>query len=375
MKIFAHRGYSMKFPENTVIAFEKALEAKCDGIECDVQLTRDRVPVIIHDEKIDRCSDGRGYVKDYTYKELLDFDFAHYMPGHYGRQQIMTLSELLTLIKYSGREIILNLELKNSVIDYKDLEQIVLDETRDYEDDFEIIYSSFNHNSIRRFYKLRKDIKAAPLVNYELPDLPRYVKSLGACGVHPSILILDEDIIKSLLDQNIYVNVYTINDIDLAKRLEENKVSGIFTDCCLEMKEALRKMEKSLVLIKPDGVKRNIIGKIIAMYEEQGLVVEKLQRLTPTREQVEEHYKEHAAMSYYPGLIESLLSGDIVAMVISGEYAIGSVRNINGATDPDKATPGTIRALYGEELPNNTVHGSDSPESFEREYAIWFGDK
>ncbi len=134
-------------------------------------------------------------------------------------------------------------------------------------------------------------------------------------------------------------------------------------------------MEKSLVLIKPDGVKRNIIGKIIAMYEEQGLVVEKLQRLTPTREQVEEHYKEHAAMSYYPGLIESLLSGDIVAMVISGEYAIGSVRNINGATDPDKATPGTIRALYGEELPNNTVHGSDSPESFEREYVIWFGDK
>lgn len=245
MKIFAHRGYSMKFPENTLIAFEKALEALCDGIECDVQLTRDNIPVILHDEKIDRCSDGRGYVKDYTYQELLEFDFAHYMPGHYGPQSIVTLCELLTLIKYSGRDITLNLELKNAVIDYKNLEQIVLDETRDYEDDMEIIYSSFNHNSIRRLLKLRPDLQAAPLVDRALPDLARYVKSLGAPGVHPSILILNEEIIKNLLDNGLYVNVYTINEVDIARRLEENQVSGIFTDCCLEIKEALEFGKKS----------------------------------------------------------------------------------------------------------------------------------
>lgn len=134
-------------------------------------------------------------------------------------------------------------------------------------------------------------------------------------------------------------------------------------------------MEKSLVLIKPDGVRRNIIGKIISMYEEQGLVIEKLKRLTPTRAMAEEHYKEHREKSFYPGLIESLLSGDVVAMVVSGEYAIGAVRSINGATDPAKATPGTIRALYGEELPNNTVHGSDSEEGYLRELAIWFGEE
>lgn len=239
MKIFAHRGCSQKFPENTIVAFEEALAGACDGIECDVQLTLDKIPVIIHDEKIDRCSDGRGYVKDYTYQELLDFDFAHYMPGPYGKQSIVTLSEVLTLVKYCGREVLLNLELKNSVFDYKDLEQIILEETRDCDSKVKIIYSSFNHNSIRRLLKLRPDLNAVPLVDQALPDLARYVKSLGAKGVHASILILNEEIIKNLLTNDLYVNVYTINDIDLARVLEINQVSGIFTDNCLEMKEAL----------------------------------------------------------------------------------------------------------------------------------------
>ena len=134
-------------------------------------------------------------------------------------------------------------------------------------------------------------------------------------------------------------------------------------------------MEKTLVLIKPDGVRRNIIGKIISMYEEQDLVIEQLKRVTPTLPQVHALYKEHKGQSFYPGLIESMMSGDVVAMVIAGEFAIGAVRTINGATDPDKATPGTIRALYGEELPYNTVHGSDSQEGYEREVAIWFPEE
>ncbi|MFZ2258870.1 MAG: nucleoside-diphosphate kinase [Clostridiaceae bacterium] len=134
-------------------------------------------------------------------------------------------------------------------------------------------------------------------------------------------------------------------------------------------------MEKTLVLIKPDGVRRNIIGKIISMYEEQELVIEKLKRVTPTLPQVHALYKDHKDQSFYPGLVESMMSGDIVAMVVAGEYAIGSVRNINGATNPDKATPGTIRALYGEELPYNTVHASDSEEAYQRELAIWFPEE
>ena len=131
-------------------------------------------------------------------------------------------------------------------------------------------------------------------------------------------------------------------------------------------------MEKSLVLIKPDAVRRNLIGAIIKMYEDQGLVIEELKKLTPQLEQAEEHYAEHSARPFYPGLIESILSGDVVAMVVSGEDAIARIRQVNGATDPGKAEPGTIRALYGLELPDNSVHASDSPESAQRETGIWF---
>lgn len=131
-------------------------------------------------------------------------------------------------------------------------------------------------------------------------------------------------------------------------------------------------MEKSLVLIKPDAVKRNLIGAIIAMYEQEGLIVEKLLKVSPSKSQAAEHYQEHQEKPFYPGLIEALTSSDIVAMVIQGDDAIEKVRAINGATDPKKAKAGTIRALYGQELPNNSVHASDSPESADRETAIWF---
>lgn len=131
-------------------------------------------------------------------------------------------------------------------------------------------------------------------------------------------------------------------------------------------------MEKSLVLIKPDAVKRNLIGAIIGLYEKEGLVVERLVKLRPSQTQAAAHYQEHQGKPFYPGLIESLTSSDIVAMVLQADEAIEKVRTINGATDPKKAKPGTIRALYGQELPNNSVHASDSPESAARETAIWF---
>lgn len=239
MKIYAHRGYSRKYPENTMIAFEKALAYDCDGIECDIQLTRDKVPVIIHDEKIDRTSDGKGYVKNFTYRELLAFDFAHHKPGNYGKSSIITLRELLLLIRDSRKDISLNLELKNDSIEYRGLEQIVLSEVEEFEDNMDIIYSSFNHNSLRLLQKLKKGIQTAALIDRELPDLPRYLNSLGTGGIHPSILILNEEIIENLLARNFYVNVYTINDAALAKRLSDHNVTGIFTDYCKEMKEAL----------------------------------------------------------------------------------------------------------------------------------------
>ena len=239
MKIYAHRGYSSKYPENTLIAFAKALEYDADGIECDVQLTKDRIPVIIHDEKIDRTSNGKGFVRDYTYEELLHFDFAHHKPGDYGKLSIITLRELLILIQDSQKSITLNIELKNNRFDYNGMEEIVLNEVKAFEDHMEIIYSSFNHNSLKLIKELHPSAQTAALVENERDDLIPYLKTLKVDGIHPSILILDEEIIAELIANHIYVNVYTINDAALAQRLADNKVAGVFTDYCKEMKETL----------------------------------------------------------------------------------------------------------------------------------------
>lgn len=239
MKIYAHRGYSAKYPENTLIAFAKALEYNADGIECDIQLTKDSVPVIIHDEKIDRTSNGTGFVKDYTYQELLSFDFAHYKPGDYGKLPIMTLRELLVLISDAQKSITLNIELKNDHFAYNGMEEIILNEVKVFEDDIEIIYSSFNHSSLKLIKELQPTAQTAALVENERDDLITYLKTLKVDGIHPSILILDEEIIQELIANHIYVNVYTINDAALAQRLADNKVAGVFTDYCKEMKETL----------------------------------------------------------------------------------------------------------------------------------------
>lgn len=243
MKIFAHRGYSSKYPENTMLSFKKAIEFGCDGIECDVQITKDGKAVVIHDESVDRTSNGEGFVKDFTYEELLQLDFSYekkfnsIADCNFKDNKIPLLSELLTLCKETNT--LLNIELKNSIIDYKDLEQIVLSEVKKYGDYNNTIYSSFNHESIKRLNKLDNSIKAAPLLEDEIPNLDKYIVSLGSHGVHPGIIHLDkklEQAIQFLKSKNFYINFYTVNDFTLAKCLHDLKVDGIFTDKCAEMK-------------------------------------------------------------------------------------------------------------------------------------------
>ena len=131
-------------------------------------------------------------------------------------------------------------------------------------------------------------------------------------------------------------------------------------------------MEKSLVLIKPDAVRKNIIGNIIAIYENQGLKVINL-RMGIVKEKIaEEHYKEHKGKDFYESLLRFITSGSLVAMILEGENAISKIREINGATNPEKAEEGTIRRLYADNNRENCVHASDSLESAEREINIWF---
>ncbi len=129
-------------------------------------------------------------------------------------------------------------------------------------------------------------------------------------------------------------------------------------------------LERTLSIIKPDGVKRNLIGKIFTRFEESGLKVAAVKRVTLTRAQAEGFYAVHRERPFFASLVEYMTSGPVVISVLEGEGAIAKNREIMGATDPKKAAPGTIRALFAESIEANTVHGSDAPETaaFETRY-------
>ena len=130
--------------------------------------------------------------------------------------------------------------------------------------------------------------------------------------------------------------------------------------------------ERTLVLIKPDAVAKGHLGAILSRYEDAGLTVERLELRQMDQALAAEHYAEHVERDYYPTLKQFMTSGPLVAAIIVGDDAIARVRELNGATDPAKAAPGTIRADFAETMQRNAVHASDSPESAAREMAIWF---
>ncbi|MEX3609826.1 nucleoside-diphosphate kinase [Rothia sp. LK2588] len=134
--------------------------------------------------------------------------------------------------------------------------------------------------------------------------------------------------------------------------------------------------ERSLVLIKPDGVERNLIGEIIARIERKGYSIADLKMLTPSQELLEEHYAEHKGKGFFDALVDFMKSGPVVAAVVEGNDVIIGLRTIMGASNPTTAAAGTIRGDLGRDwgaaVQQNLVHGSDSPESAQREIALWF---
>jgi len=137
-------------------------------------------------------------------------------------------------------------------------------------------------------------------------------------------------------------------------------------------------MERTLVLVKPDGVRRGLAGEVIRRIEAKGYTLVRLELRTATRELLAEHYAEHEGKPFYEPLVEFMLSGPVAALVVEGERVIEGFRSLAGATDPVVAAPGTIRGDLGRDwglsVQQNIVHGSDSPESAERETSIWFSD-
>ena len=131
--------------------------------------------------------------------------------------------------------------------------------------------------------------------------------------------------------------------------------------------------ERTLVLIKPDGVQRLLVGRILARYEERGLRIVGLKLMAVDRDLAERHYAVHSAKPFFGGLVEFITSGPLVAAVLEGPNAIAVVRAMNGATRPHEAAPGTIRGDLALETAQNLVHASDSAETATTEIDLWFG--
>jgi nucleoside-diphosphate kinase len=131
--------------------------------------------------------------------------------------------------------------------------------------------------------------------------------------------------------------------------------------------------ERTLVLIKPDGVERRLIGEIISRIERKGLVIAALELRSVSKDLATQHYAEHEGKPFFESLLDFITSGPVVAAIVEGPRAIAAFRQIAGGTDPvEKATPGTIRGDFGLETQLNLVHGSDSIDSAKREIALWF---
>lgn len=238
-KIWAHRGASGYAPENTLEAFMIAINMGADGIETDVQLTKDGVPVIIHDERIDRVSDGTGFVKDYTLSELKKFNFNNKM-NRFGFVTIPTLEDFFKMIvanPYVGEGFAINLELKNGIIDYDGLEAKVMELVRQYHLEDQVIYSSFNHDSMLRVKALDKNAKIGFLYSNVITGPNVYALSNGADAMHPSVGVVKiQNTVEMCHEYGVKVHVWTVNEADDIKSLMDLRVDAIITnyiDRCL----------------------------------------------------------------------------------------------------------------------------------------------
>lgn len=226
--IFAHRGYSSMYPENTMKAFQEAEKVNSDGLELDVQMTKDGELVVIHDEKINRTTDGIGYIKDLTYKELRKLDASYKFKKWYVKNPIPSLKEVLEWL--TTNQLICNIELKNSLIPYEGIEGKVIDLVRQYRLSERIIISSFNHYSIIRSYQLAPEIEIAPLC-YESIYMPWvYAKSIQAKSFHPKYFPALDDVLSETMANGVAVRPYTINKASHMQRLFSIGCSAIITN-------------------------------------------------------------------------------------------------------------------------------------------------
>ncbi|WP_422479027.1 glycerophosphodiester phosphodiesterase [Pleomorphochaeta sp. DL1XJH-081] len=230
MKVYAHRGFSGRYPENTMVAFEKAAEAGCDGIELDVQLTRDGQLVVIHDETVDRTTDGSGLVSAYSMAELGKLNASSPLPAYTAITRIPSFEEYCAWAA-STAGVVTNVELKSSVIYYPDLERKALDMVIRYGLEGRVFFSSFNHLSILEIKRMAPHIPCGALVEQQgLKYAGYYCEKFGFDYFHPGRPSVTKESVAECHAHGIAVNVWTVNTVDDYRMMEAIGVDGVFTN-------------------------------------------------------------------------------------------------------------------------------------------------
>jgi glycerophosphoryl diester phosphodiesterase len=225
--ILAHRGASKIAPENTAAAFQKAFQVGADGIEFDVHLTKDKKLVIIHDERVDRTTNGIGYIKDLSLREIKKLDAGSYFSPEFAKERVLTLEEAL---EFARDFKLINIEIKNSIIKYQDIEKELIETIKKVNLESKILCSSFNHYSIALIKKLSPDIKTGLLYVSTLYRPWIYATSIGAVAIHPHHYSVSSEIISACHENNIKVNVWTVDDKKTIKQMISNQVDTIITN-------------------------------------------------------------------------------------------------------------------------------------------------
>ena len=224
----SHRGASGYAPENTLEAFRLARDMGADGVELDVQFTKDRQLVVIHDETIDRVSDGTGYVADYTLEELRKLRFNRTHPEYEGCV-IPTLREVLELLRPAGMTV--NIELKTGINFYDGIEKQVLKLVEELGMGEQVIYSSFNHASVIRMKRLCPEARVGLLYSDGIWQPAEYASRLGAEALHPSLNNMQyPQLMEQSRENGVKVHVWTVNGREELKRIAEMGVDAIITN-------------------------------------------------------------------------------------------------------------------------------------------------
>lgn len=225
---FAHRGFSGAYPENTMLAFQKALEAGCDGIELDVHLSADGEMVVIHDETLDRTTNGSGWVGKTSLAALQKLDASGRFPEKTGDKRIPTLRQVLEWGKHTPLDF--NLELKTNILEYPGIEEKVIGLVRRLGMEKRVILSSFNHYTLLRCKKIAPEILCGALEDSWIVQFGGYVKNLGLECAHPNAAYLTEENLAQLKSQGLAVHTWTVNDPDEMRRLIAQDVDILITN-------------------------------------------------------------------------------------------------------------------------------------------------